>query len=58
MTMRDVPYRGLDDGMCPAREDTTHCVCWWDDPDAACCSCGHGKRSWWTRLKKWWRTYV
>lgn len=22
--------RGLDEGVCPAREDETHCVCWWD----------------------------
>ena len=49
---QDVPYGGWCGGCdrpvlrcrcsaesaCPAREDATHCDCWWDgDP---CCSCG------------------
>lgn len=29
----------IDEGFCRAREDSTHCVHWWDG-DAPCCSCG------------------
>lgn len=31
--------RRIAEGLCPAREDATHCNHWWDD-DGPCCSCG------------------
>jgi protein gp37 len=31
------PYIG--EGVCFKREDKSHCVCWWDEETARCCSC-------------------
>lgn len=31
--------RRVAEGLCPNREDATHCVHWWDD-DGPCCNCG------------------
>jgi len=29
----------IDEGHCEARNDETHCQCWWDGDE--CCNCGH-----------------
>lgn len=31
--------RRVAEGLCPNREDATHCNHWWDD-DGPCCNCG------------------
>lgn len=35
----------LGQGDCPAREDGTHCVHWWEGAPEVCCACAHPGRT-------------